>query len=607
MEFEAIVVWFVLLVVVILFVVDWIPTDAVALAGLLALIVAGSLNTQEALAGFSSPAVIIVASLLVLGGALERSGVVGWIVDGLYRLAGNSERRLLLAGTLAPGLLSGVINVIAAVTVFIPVLLRLSLKAKRSPARLLLPMSYVAMAGANLTLIGASANLLINDILAGRTDTSFSMLEFAPLGVIMVLITIVYVLFTARWLLPEREMHAEDGPEEQTRALIDRYGLFERVWELSVEKDAQVAGTEINELRLAKDHGLSLISLVRADHSRPRLQESSSLMEGDILLVGGRRERVEAVTEAIDGLELIGSPAHRDEFSAGSAELIEIMVPPRSAAIGKTVSELDLRGKADLTAIALWRDGKPVRTDVGSTALKAGDAILLYGNKRYTRGFEPDAEFHWLHEPKREPEPKQARRLAPWTLAIFLTVIVTAAMGWVPIVVAALAGALAVTLLGALNARQAYALIDWRMLVLIATMLPYATALSNSGASADLAEWLVGGLGQWGVLAVMGGIALLALILTQALHNVAAAAVMTPVALDAALQLSANPKAFALAVLVAVSMSVMLPTGHPAPLLVRKHGGYDIVDYLRFGGGLVVLTLLVILLVIPRLWPLMDG
>jgi di/tricarboxylate transporter len=607
MEFEAIIVWSVLLIVVILFVIDRIPADAVALAGLLVLTVVGSLGTQEALAGFSSTAVIVVASLLVLGSALERSGVVDRVVDGLYRLAGNSERRLLLAGTLAPGLLSGVINVIAAVTVFIPVMLRLALKAKRSPTRLLLPMSYVAMAGANLTLIGASANLVINDILAARTDTGFGLLEFAPLGIIMVLVTTVYVISTAHWLLPEREMLAKDGPEEQTKALIDRYGLLERLWELSVIEGAQVAGKEIGELRLAKDHGLTLVSLDRADKSRPHLHESSSLMEGDILLVGGRRERVEAMVEAIDGLELSGSPAHRDEFSAGSAELIEIMVPPRSAAIGRTVSELDLRGKADLTAIALWRDDKPLRTDVEITTLKAGDAILLYGNKRYTRGFEPEAEFRWLHEPKKESEPERARRLAPWTLAIFMSVIVVAAMGWLPIVVATVTGALAVTLLGALNARQAYAVIDWRTLVLIAAMLPYATALNNSGAASDLAAWLVGILGQWGLLAVMGAIALLALILTQAMHNVMAAAVMTPVALDAAQQLGANPKAFALAVLVAVSMSVMLPTGHPAPLLVRRPGNYLTVDYLRFGGGLVALTLLVILLVIPRFWPLMGA
>ena len=600
-------VWLVLLVVIALFAIDRVPGDAVALAGLLVLVAVGSLDPLEAFAGFSSPAVIITASLLVLGGAVERSGLVRRIVDGLHHLAGNSERRLLLAGTVVPGLLSGVINVIAAVSVFIPVMLRLGLRAKRSPTRLLLPMSYVAMAGANLTLIGASANLLINDILRRRTDMTFGLLEFAPVGVIMVAVTTLYALSAAHWLLPERDMHTEDGPEEQTRALIDRYGLSQRIWELSVLPGTPVVGAGIGDLRLAEDYGLSLVSLVRADKSRPHLDKFSPLMEGDILLVGGRRERVDAAIENIDGLELSGSPAHRDDFSAGSAELVEVMVPPRSAVIGKSIHELGLREKADLTALALWRGGRPMRTDVETTVLKAGDAVLLYGNKRYTRGFEPESEFHWLHEPKRGKVPGQERYFAPWTVAIFLGVVLSAAMGWIPIVVAAVAGALAVTLIGALSAREAYSLIDWRTLVLIAAMLPYAAALDNSGASAGMAEWLVGGFGQWGMLPTMGVIALLALLLTQALHNVAAAAVMTPVAIDVALQMGANPKTFALAVLVAVSMSVLLPAGHPAPLLVRQHGGYEMADYLRFGAGIAVLTLLVILLFIPSIFPLQDG
>lgn len=603
MEFEIGIVWLVMLVVVGMFASDRLPADAVALAGLLILVAVGSLNAQEALAGFSSPAVVVIASLLVLSAALERSGAVRQIADGLHRLVGKSERRLLVAGTVVPGLLSGVINIIATVSVFIPVLLRLALKAKRSPSRLLLPMAYVAMAGANLTLIGASANLVVNDILRARTDVSFGLLEFAPVGVIMIMVTTLYVMLTARWLLPEREAQTEDGPDEQTHALIDRYNFSERIWEFGVLADSPAVGVEIGDLRLAEDYGLSLISLVRADYSRPRLQQSSVLEAGDILLMGGRHERVEAVAQAVTGLELRGAPAHRNDFSASSAELIEIMVPPRSQAIGKSVRELDLRGEADLTAIALWRDSAPLRTDAETTPLQAGDAVLLYGNKRYTRGFEPEPAFHWLHPPQKESAPAQARRLAPWTVLIFLTVIVVAALDWLPIAVTSLAGALAVTLIGALGAEQAYARIKWRTVVLIAAMLPFATALNSSGASAYMAQGLTEYFGQWGPLAVMAAITALTLILTQAMHNAAAAAVMTPIALDAALQLGVNSKTFAVAALVAASMSVLLPTGHPAPLLVRDCGSYTNGDYLRFGSGLVFLTLVVILIVVPLLFP----
>lgn len=604
MGIESIVVWLILAVVVALFAGDRFPPDAIALAGLLALLVAGSLTPTEALAGFSSPAVIAVAALLVLGAALEQSGVVRRIADALYRYAGDSERRLLLAGTIMPGLLSGVINIIATVSVFIPVLLRVALKVRQSPMRLLLPMAYVAMAGANLTLIGASHNLVVNDILRDRTEAGLGFLEFMPVGIVMVAVATGYALFTARWLLPERRDGTDAAePESQTRALIQRYAFSERVWEVEVTPGSDAVGLAIDGLHITSQYGLSLVSLVRADHSRPRLDAQTHLQAGDILLLGGRRARVEALIATVSGLELRGAPAHRDDFSAGSAELIEIMVPPRSAAIGKTVLELGLRDSADLTALALWREDAPLRTDAQNTPLRAGDAILLYGDKRYTRGFEPEPDFHWLNAPQKASAPAPAQHLAPWTLLIFIAVILTAALDFYPISVAALAGALAVTLLGALTAEQAYARIDWRTVVLIAAMLPFATALEKSGASAALAGWLTDTLGQWGPLAVLTVIALITLLLTQALHNAAAAAVMAPVALDAAAQLGVNPKTFAIAVLVAASMSVLLPTGHPAPLLVRPSGGYAMRDYLRFGAGMALLTLAVIVGLVPRLWP----
>ncbi|MDT8388162.1 MAG: SLC13 family permease [Thiogranum sp.] len=607
MEVEATIVWLVLGGVVILFISDRVRPDAAALGGLLTLVLTGSLNPGDALAGFSSPAVITIASLLVLGAAIERSGVVRWIADGLHRLAGKSQSRMLLAATLAPALLSGVINIIATVSVFIPVLLRLALKAHQSPAHLLLPMACVAMAGANLTLIGASHNLVVNDILRQRTGDSFGFFEFAPVGLVMIVIATVYSLTTARWLLPARDLESGDGQSDQTRELIRRYAFSERVWELEVPPDSPLVGSEVNSLRLTEDYGLSLISLIRANQHHLHLDPASVFAAGDVLLLGGRRECVEALSESVDGLDLHGAPAYRDDFSAGSAELIEVLVPPHSPAIGQSLSDLDLRARSGLTAIALWRDGAPRRTGVATTPLRAGDAILLYGDKRYTRGFEPQPDFMWLRPPRKSAAPAKVRRLAPWTVLIFLLVIAAAALDWFPIAVTALAGALAVTLIGALDADRAYTRIDWSTLVLIAAMLPFATALNITGASADLATWLTDGLGHWGPLAVMMAVAGTALVLTQALHNAAVAAVMMPVALDAAAQLAVNPKTFAVAVLVAASMSVLLPAGHPAPLLVRDSGGYRSSDYLRFGSGMAVLTLLVIATMVPMLWPFDAG
>lgn len=607
MNMESITVWLILGVVIVLLASDRLAADGIAVAGLLALVIAGSLDAGQALAGFSSPAVIAIASLLVLSAALDYTGVVRRLASRLHHLAGDHQSRVLLAGTLVPGVLSGLINIVAAVSVFIPVLLRIALRASLPPSRLLLPMAYAVMAGASLTLIGASHNLVVNDILSQRTGIELGLLEIAPVGVVMIVLVTLYSLAGARWLLPKQRV-PEDAPAAQTRGLIRSYAFDERVWELEVAKDSFLEGRKLGDLKLADDYGLSLISLVHPNHNRLQLRQNTKLEGGDILLVGGRRQRVEQAVEGINGLELRGAPASRNDFSAGSAELIEVLVPPRSDAIGRSVQALDLRKQADLSAIGLWRDGKPVRTDVETTMLEAGDALLLYGDKHYTRGFDPEPDFRWLHPPQKASAPaQQQKRLAPWTLLIFVLVIISAALELLPIALAALGGALLVTLIGALKVKQAYDSIEWRSLVLIAAMLPFATALSQSGASVQLAEWLITTFDQWGPLAMLALLALITLVLTQPLHNAAAAAVMTPVALDVALQMSVNPKTFAIAVLVAASMSVLMPAGHPAPLLVRQSGDYSAADYVRFGLPLAVLTLLVIVMLVPWLWPLTDS
>lgn len=607
MNMESMIVWLILGVVIVLLASDRLAADGIAVAGLLALVIAGSLQPGQALAGFSSPAVIAIASLLVLSAALDYTGVVRRLATRLHHLARDYPSRVLLAGTLVPGVLSGLINIVAAVSVFIPVLLRIALRARMSPSRLLLPMAYASMAGASLTLIGASHNLVVNDILSQRTGIELGLLEIAPVGIVMIALATLYSLAGARWLLPKQQA-PEDIPAAQTRDLFQRYAFDERIWELEVLKDSPLVGRKLGDLKLANDYGLSLISLVHPGHKRHHLRANTSLEGGDILLVGGRRQRVEQATEDIEGLELQGAPAYRDDFSAGSAELIEVLVPPRSDAVGQSVQALELRKQADLSAIGLWRDGKPLRTDVETSKLEVGDALLLYGDKHYTRGFEPEPDFRWLHPPQKASAPaRQQKRLAPWTLLIFALVIISAALELLPIALAALAGALLVTLIGALKVKQAYDCIEWRSLVLIAAMLPFATALSQSGASAQLAEWLITTFDQWGPLAMLALLALITLVLTQPLHNAAAAAVMTPVALDVALQLGANPKTFAIAIIVAASMSVLMPAGHPAPLLVRQSGDYSAADYVRFGLPLALLTLLVIVLLVPWLWPLIDS
>jgi di/tricarboxylate transporter len=299
----------------------------------------------------------------------------------------------------------------------------------------------------------------------------------------------------------------------------------------------------------------------------------------------------------------LGHPNQQDEFPASSGELIETVVPPRSRVIGKTLVDLDLREETCLTGIAIWRDEGPIRTDVGQTPLEEGDALLLYGPREQTRSYEPEPDFLWLQEPRKEEAPRELRHLGKWAALIMAGVITVSALDILTIPVAALGGAALMVLIGVLTPKLLYENVEWRTIVLVGGMYPLGLALEESGAAELISNLLVDTLGVLGPLATMLGVTVLAMLLTQSLHGAAVAVIMTPVALDSAALLDVDPRGFAVAVIAGAAATYLLPVGHPAPLLVQRPGGYQTKDYMKFGSGLVVISLLVIAVLIPLVWP----
>ena len=284
--------------------------------------------------------------------------------------------------------------------------------------------------------------------------------------------------------------------------------------------------------------------------------------------------------------------------------MLEVVVPPRSGMVGRTLREKRMRHATGMTAVGLWRGDRAFWTGIYDRRLQAGDAVLFFGNRARIRDFRPEPDFLWLNKPRKQEAPFHLRKFAPAAAFIFFAVIVSAAMDWLPIATASLAGAAAMILLGILDTKEAYRLIDWRTLILIAGMYPVGTALDKTGAAKELAEIILQSAGTWGAVPALVAVGLLALILTQPMHSAVAALIVTPIALQVADTLSANPKAFAVAVIIGASASFLMPVGHPAPLLVREPGAYSNLDYLRFGIIPAFFVLIVIALVIPLFWPL---
>jgi di/tricarboxylate transporter len=603
MNVEAALVFAILAVAVLFFSTNWVRPDLVALLVLVALVIFGLVTPEEALSGFSSQAVIAIAALLIISAGLVRSGAVRWLAGRIGALAGGENRRLSLLTTAIPGFLSGFVNVIAMVSLFIPLVARLARRNEIPRSKLLLPMAVAGLVGANLTLIGASHNLVVSSLVVRWGVPRLSLFELFPVGAILLLGAILYAQLMGDRLLPDRSAETREEERRPPDHLVRTYHLEERLWELWVMPESPAVGRSLRELGVGNRYGLNVISVV--GESPRRLQNGDvRLQNGDVLLVTGREERVDQLVERNEGLLFIGHPSGQDDLPFSAAQLAELVVPPRSPFIGRNLVETGFREKTGLTGVALWRGDRPIRTDVGTLPLLPGDGLLVFGSREVARSFEPEPDFLWSYPPPEEEAPQELRHLAPWSALILLAVILVTALGWMPVAVAALAGAAGVMLLGILSPQQAYENIDWRTVVLIAGMFPLGLAMEKTGAAAILSNLLVSSLGQFGPQVALVGVALLAILLTQPMHNAAVAVIMTPVAMDVAIQMGANPRAFAVAVILGASAAFLLPVGHPAALLVQQPGGYQVRDYFKFGLGLQLFYLLVIAFILPLIWPL---
>ena len=607
MSGAALVVLAVLVVAFLLFVTGWLEPDLIAMLVLVGLVLSRVIDPGDAFRGFSSFAVITIAGLMVIGFGLEKTGVVAWVARRLGRIIRERYNRLLLLNTAIPGLLSGIVNIVASASFFIPVILRLCKQMRVSQAKILLPMAATALVGANLTLIGASHNLVVDSLLEGSTGQGFAFFEFTAVGVVLLAATLLYIVVLGQHLLPGEKETPEPTEVPETLDLVDVYELEDRLFEVWFSGELEEGGTlTLGDVGLP-GHGLTLIAAVREGELLVIPGPEMDLVPGDVLLLQGREKRVEAFADDHHLLTFIGPPKSQEKYPLSTAELAEAVVPPRSPVLGQTVEELDMPRAFGMTVIAYYREGQPHRTGVQEVELQEGDSLLVYGPRDRMREFHPEKELLIYFKPGEPEISTKMKKKAPLAAAILLLVVLVAALDWFPIPVTAVAGAVAMILLGIVPLARVYEAIDWKTLVLIAGMYPLGVALNQTGAADAVGRVLLAGLGGLGPLAVMGGVALLCMILTQAIHNAAVAIIMTPVAIQASELMGSSPTGFCVAVVVSCSAAFLMPYGHPAPYLVRDPGGYEAGDYLKFGAGLNVLTLAVILTVVPALWPLSSD
>lgn len=575
--------------VVILFVFDRLRPDIVALLTLVVLVLTGLLTPTQAFMGFASPAVVTVWAVFIISGALLKSGLADVMARRILRITGEDVFRLQVVVMMAVGGMSAFMNNIGAVAILMPPVMSVSKKIKVSPSKLLMPMAFAALLGGNMTLIGTPPNLLAAEILSRSGDIEpFGFFDFFPMGISSLVLGIIYMVFWGYRLLPDHGLAGGPGGLTPADSIVT---------EVRVKDRSPLLGQTIRESAIENTYGLHIIQIRHLGQEiDPRGEHR--LRVGDVLLVEGVREHIIEAGE-VENLRLF-----RGWERAGSdpkeLNIAEITLAPHSRREGQSLKEMDFRNRYGLSVLSIRRDGELYNTQLGDMPLQIGDDVFVEGPLDRIRVLHENPNFMVLDtSPLEFKKPEKI----PIVLLILAVTLFSITIGWVDAATGMLLGAVAMVLSRAISMEDAYRSIDWQAVFLIAGLLPLGMAMEGTGTAAYLAQTVVKGIGQFGPLAILGGLFVLTALLTSFISNAATTVLMVPIAIAIAQSQGIDPRSLVMGVVLAASTSFMTPVGHQVNVIIMGPGNYRFNDYLRVGAGLNLLILLLTLLVLPLIWP----
>ena len=578
-----------LVIAIVLFAMERLSVDLITLLLLMALVCSGLLTPLEAFAGFSNDIIIILASIFVLSGALQRTGMMDVIGRHLYKLAGASSNRLLLAMMTVVGAMSAFMNNTTATAVFAPPVMGVAKQMKISSSKVLMPLAFASILGGTCTLIGTSTNVAVSGYIARVGMRPLTLFEVTPIGLMILATGILYMLLIGKRLLPD---HKDES-------LTEEYAIREYLSEIVVVPDSHLIGQRIYESDLSK-MDFRVLEVVRGDEKfipTPR----TTIRANDILLIEGKVEDLIKVKETA-GIEIRADTKLTDrDLISDDIKIVEALVTPQSELIGQTLKEANFRARFGMTALAINRHSHSLRDKIGRIRLRVGDLLLVQGPSERLDDIKRRQDL-WIMEEFSPALYSKSKGL--YTVAFFLVAIIVGGLGWLPISMAFLGAAILTILFRCVKIDEAYKeLIDWRLIILIGGMTAFGAAMDKTGAAEFLAKGIVYALEPFGVMVVLGGLFLLTVLLTQPMSNAAAALVVLPIAMETAHRLGVNQRTFAIGIMLAASVSFITPF-EPSCILVYGPGKYRFIDFVKSGVILTLILTLLVLALLPVLWPL---
>ena len=587
----------IILIALVLFISELFPIDVTALLVLGLLLILGLVSPAESLAGFSNPAVMTIACLFVMSYALQKSHILEYVIISVNKLIDKSRVIGMIAYLFCIGIASAVVNNTAIVAIFMPVTIRLADKYKISPSKVLIPLSYAAILGGTLTLVGTSTNLIVNSILVDTSGgtVSLGMLEFAKFGIIKFVIGLVYIFTIGYKLLPTRVAKSSS---------IEDYSLDGYLTEFRVNENSPLCGKTLLDRKINENYDVIVLDVLRGGEIITSNLRGLSLQKDDVLFVKGSFDNFQRLKEIENLALLTDEKLTQEELEQENHILAECLVTDNSELIGQTLQDANFRRTFGSFVLAIRREGEVIRRKLAHFILKPFDTLLVYGPKDRISQLASKEGFIVLGKADANLDSHPL-----WWLSIvtILCAVGLAIFKVVPIVVGVILGVIILLLARVITPNEAYSSIHWQVIIVIAEFLPMGVAIQRTGLDVMIGN----GIGSivnlfpehlipYFLLAI---IYLITMILTEIASNAATAIIMTPITLTLAASFGFDPKPFIFAVCYAASASFITPVGYQTNLMVYGPGGYRYSDYIKVGLPLGIILWIVSVMVIPMIWP----
>ena len=595
MTFEIVFVLALIVLAFILFVSEKFSLDVTALFILTILFTGGFLTVEEAISGFSNPAVITIALLFILSQGLQKTRILEYLIVRINKLVSQSRNLGLGVYLLTIAFASALMNNTAIVAVFMPVTIRLAHQYHMSPSKLLIPLSYAAIMGGTLTLVGTSTNLIVNAVYIENGGSPLGMFEFAKYGWITLLVGLIYVLWIAPKILPSRTV---------TSSLTQSYHMAGYLTEMKISEDSPLVGSTCQERNVNQSYDVIVLDIQRDGRLIAYNVGRQTLRAGDILFVKGSLESFLRMKEVEKVTLLTDEKLTQSELEQDDNILVECMVTDQSDVIGKTLREANFRKRFGAFILAIRREGLIIRKKIAHVVLHTYDTLLIYGGKRQISELEKSGKFILLGEMQAD-----LVKVRFWWISIVSIVLTVflAAIGVLPILKGALISAVILMMFRVISPNEAYESIHWQVIVLIAALIPLGIVIQSSGTATYIANMIMQYVDtlspsiQPYVLFAL--VYFVTMVMTEVSSNTATAIIMTPIVIAITADMQFDPRPFIFGVCFAASASFSTPVGYQTNLMVYGPGGYRFSDYMKTGIPLALTFWILAILIIPTIWP----